>query len=46
MITDPDGNTVEVTTDAEGHAVSSQLMRNMLVKNSRLKRRLLQKVTN
>ena len=24
MITDPDGNTVEVTTDAEGHAVSSQ----------------------
>ena len=24
VITDPDGNTVEVTTDAEGHAVSSQ----------------------
>ena len=24
MITDPDGNTVEVTTDAEGHAVSPQ----------------------
>ena len=24
VITDPDGNTIEVTTDAEGHAVSSQ----------------------